>query len=97
LVEECVEIIEQFLDTGTWKSCNCCTAFESVDVILPPSIQIGSDEEKSLIKAVDTVFPDAKRSLCTKPLKDNVSVYVRNKIGISPLGSKLLKFSFSFG
>jgi transposase-like protein len=55
---------------------------ESVDVILPPSIQIGSDEKKSLIKAIDTVFPDAKRSLCTKHLKDNVSVYIRNKIGV---------------
>ena len=55
---------------------------ESVDVILPPSIQIGSNEEKSLTKAIDTVFPDAKRSLCTKHLKDNVSAYLRNKIRV---------------
>lgn len=55
---------------------------ESVDVILPPSIQIGSDEDKSLTKTIDIVFPDAKRSLCTKHLKDNVSAYLRNKIRV---------------
>ena len=28
-------------------------------------------------------FPEAKRSLCTKHLKDNVSEYLKNKIGVN--------------
>lgn len=56
---------------------------DNVDILLPPSIQIGSDDEKGLTKAIDTVFPHAKRSLCTKHLKDNVSHYLRNNVGVN--------------
>lgn len=56
---------------------------DNVDILLPPSIQIRSDDEKGLTKAIDTVFPHAKRSLCTKHLKDNVSHYLRNNVGVN--------------
>ena len=63
---------------------------ESVDVILPPSIQIGSDEDKSLTKAIDTVFPDAKRSLCTKHLKDKrVSLILKTLLNLKNAVQKL--------
>ena len=39
-----------------------------------------SDDEKGLTKAIDTVFPHAKWSLCTTHLKDNVSHYLRNNV-----------------
>lgn len=55
---------------------------DNVDTLLPPSIQIGSDDEKGLTKAIDTVFPHAKRSLCTKHLKDNVYHYLRNIVEV---------------
>ena len=28
-----------------------------VDVLLPPEVQIGSDDEKAIMKAIDAVFP----------------------------------------
>jgi hypothetical protein len=49
---------------------------------LPPNIHIGSDDEKTLTKAIDSVFPNSKRSLCTKQMKENVNDYLRNKIGV---------------
>jgi transposase-like protein len=33
-----------------------------------------------LTKAIDSVFPNSKRSLCTKHTKENVNDYLRNKI-----------------
>jgi hypothetical protein len=41
------------------------------------------DDEKALTKAIDSVFPASKRSLCNKHLKDNVSDYLKNKIGVN--------------
>jgi hypothetical protein len=38
---------------------------------------------EALTKAIDVVFPNSKRSLCTKHLKDNLTDYLKNKIGIN--------------
>ncbi|CAC5405449.1 unnamed protein product [Mytilus coruscus] len=60
----------------------------SVDTcdLLPPSrdtieIRVGSDHNGGLTKALDSVFPNATRLLCTKHIKDNVSDHLKNKIG----------------
>ncbi|CAC5425787.1 unnamed protein product [Mytilus coruscus] len=39
------------------------------------------DDEGGLTKALDSVFPNATRRLCTKHIKDNVSDHLKNKIG----------------
>jgi len=57
-------------------------SIDNFDIILPPNIHIGSDDEKALTKAIDSVFPNSKRSLCTKHMKENVNDYLRNKIGV---------------
>ena len=44
-------------------------------------LRIGSDDEKGLTKAIDSVFPEATRLLCTKHMKDNVADYLKNNIG----------------
>ena len=31
--------------------------FEKVDLILPPGVEIGSDDEKAITKAIDSIFP----------------------------------------
>jgi transposase-like protein len=36
-----------------------------------------------LAKSIQMCFPEAKRSLCTKHLKDNVSEYLKNKISVN--------------
>ena len=49
-----------------------------IDVRLSKEIQLGSDDEKALTKAVDATFPDSKRLLCARHLKDNVRHYLRD-------------------
>ncbi|CAC5394841.1 unnamed protein product [Mytilus coruscus] len=44
-------------------------------------IRVGSDDEGGLTKALDSVFPNARRLLYTKHIKDNVSDHLKNKIG----------------
>jgi hypothetical protein len=44
-------------------------------------LRIGSDDESGLTKALDNVFPEATRLLCTKHMKDNVSEYLKNSLG----------------
>ena len=46
-----------------------------IDVRLSKDIQLGSDDEKALAKAVDATFPDAKGLLCARHLKDNIRHY----------------------
>jgi hypothetical protein len=63
-------------------SAKLASSISDIDVILPTQIEVGSDDEKALTKAIDVVFPNSKRSLCTKHLKDNITDYLKNKIGI---------------
>ena len=51
------------------------------DDILAADIRIGSDDEKALVKAMESLFPNATRYLCTKHLKDNISRYLQDKVG----------------
>ena len=50
---------------------------ESLEIRLPDT-----DDEKALTKAIEHVFPNATRYLCTKHLKDNVKHYLQNKVGV---------------
>ncbi|CAC5382749.1 unnamed protein product [Mytilus coruscus] len=49
--------------------------------VISIEIRVGSDDEGGLTKALDSVFPNATRLLCTKHIKDNVSDHLKNKIG----------------
>jgi ABC-type dipeptide/oligopeptide/nickel transport system ATPase subunit len=57
--------------------------FNHLNIRIPQAMEIGSDDEKALTKSIQMCFPEAERSLCTKHLKDNVSEYLKNKIGIN--------------
>jgi transposase-like protein len=46
-------------------------------------IRIGSDDEGGLTKAIDNVFPNATRLLCSKHIKDNVTDHIKNKLPIT--------------
>ena len=43
----------------------------------------GSDDEKVISKALDVVFPNASRYLCTKHLCDNIIRYLTDKVDVS--------------
>ena len=51
----------------------------SIEIRIPKNLVFGSDEEKALAKAIQSVFPSSTRTLCTKNLKDNVLVYMKNE------------------
>ena len=55
---------------------------ESLEIRLPENMEFGTDDEKALTKAIEHVFPNATRYLCTKHLKDNVKHYVQKKVGV---------------
>ena len=55
---------------------------DSVELRISDHMEFGSDDEKALTKAIDHVFPQAKRYLCTKHLKDNLKNYCQNKVGM---------------
>ena len=52
------------------------TEFGTSDLI------VGSDEEKTFVKAVKCCFPDAKLTLCTRHLEENLKWQLKNKIGM---------------
>jgi hypothetical protein len=58
-------------------------SFEVYHYFLSQAMEIGSDDEKALAKSIQMCFPEAKRSLCTKHLKENVSEYLKNKISVN--------------
>ena len=43
---------------------------------------VGSDEEKALVKAVKCTFPDAKLTLCTRHMEENLKRQLQNKTGM---------------
>ena len=63
-------------------SVKLASSISDIAVILPTQIEVGCDDEKALTKAIDVVFPNSIRSLCTKHLKDNITDYLKNRIGI---------------
>jgi hypothetical protein len=46
-------------------------------------IRIGSDDEGGLTKAINNVFPNAARLLCSKHIKNNVTDHIKNKLSIT--------------
>jgi hypothetical protein len=46
-------------------------------------IRFGSDDEGGLTKAIDSVFPNSSRLLCTKHIKDNVIDHSKNKLSMT--------------
>ena len=45
-------------------------------------MDIGSDEEKELIKAIESNFPVSLRFLCCKQLKEGTNAYMQKEVGI---------------
>jgi transposase-like protein len=58
------------------------TDIGSVEVRFSKEVEIGSDDEKALTKAIEHTFSNASRLLCTKHLKDNVKHHLQTKIGM---------------
>ena len=46
-------------------------------------MELGTDDEKALTKALEHSFPNSTRYMCTKHLKDNIKQYMTNKATIS--------------
>ena len=68
--------------------CTYNTFFSHVKARLDSNVQcidirIGSDDEGGLTKAIDNVFPNATRLLCSKHIKDNVTDHIKNKLPIT--------------
>ena len=49
---------------------------------------VGSDEENALVKAVKCSFSNAKLTLCTRHLEENLKRQLKNKIGMPEKSSK---------
>jgi hypothetical protein len=67
-----------FLSYHTFLSHLKARIHETVNCI---DLRFGSDDESGLTKAIDSVFPNSSRLLCTKHIKYNVSDHLKNKIG----------------
>ena len=50
-----------------------------LELRIPEIMELGTDDEKALIKALEYSFPNSTRYLCTKHLKDNIKHYMTNK------------------
>ena len=53
-----------------------------IEVNLGAKMVIGSDEEKAMTKAIESVFPESRRFVCTKHVKENTINYMKNKAGV---------------
>ena len=58
-------------------------SIDNIELRLHESIEFGSDDERAITKAIENSFPNAKRRLCTKHLKDNVKHYLQNRVGVN--------------
>ncbi|KAK6191179.1 hypothetical protein SNE40_002917 [Patella caerulea] len=47
------------------------------------SFEFGSYDEKALTNAIEQVFPNASRRLCSKHIKDNLQFHLQNKVGLN--------------
>lgn len=56
---------------------------DELGMIVGEDLILGSDDEKAISKALDIVFPNASRYLCTKHLRENIIKYLTDKIGVS--------------
>jgi hypothetical protein len=51
-------------------------------------IVVGSDEEKALVKAIKASLPNSELTFCTRHLSENMSRYMRNKVGMNEKATK---------
>ena len=49
---------------------------------------IGTDEEKALVKALKSSFPESKLTLCTRHLGENFKRHLKNKVGMNEKNTK---------
>ena len=75
------EAYNYFFSTIKASLCSSDT-INTFELKLNCDILIGSDEEKALAKAIDSVFPSSIRFLCTKHLKDGTSAYLQKEVGV---------------
>ena len=55
---------------------------DNLELRIPEDIEFGSDDEKAMTNAISNAFPQERRRLCTKHLKDNVKHYLQNRVGV---------------
>ena len=55
---------------------------------------IGTDEEKALVKALKSSFPESKLTLCTRHLGENFKRHLKNKVGMNEKLRKKLLMTF---
>ena len=55
---------------------------------------IGTDEEKALVKALKSSFPESKLTLCTRHLGENFKRHLKNKVGMNEKNTKKLWMTF---
>ena len=69
------------------------TKYDITGTVLQPNIeiQLGSDDEKALVAAMDSVFPNSIRFLCTRHLKENVVRFLTKKVGVPQVDLKVMK------
>ena len=53
----------------------------SIFLLIGDKIAAGSDEEKAITKALAVAFPNPLRFLCRRPLRQNVTKHLENKVG----------------
>jgi transposase-like protein len=58
-------------------------SIDNIELRLHESIEFGSDDERAITKAIENSFPNAKRRLCTKHLKDNDKHYLQNRVCVN--------------
>ena len=51
-------------------------------------IVVRSDEDKALVKAIKSSFPNSELTLCTRHLSENMSRHMRNKVGMNEKATK---------
>ena len=66
---------------ATIKS-SLCVSVDAFELKLGEAIYICSDEEKALIKAIESNFPAALRFLCVKHVKEGTIAYMQKEVGI---------------
>jgi transposase-like protein len=52
------------------------------------NLVIGLDEEKALVKAIKSSFPNSELTLSTRHLSENVARHLRCKVGVNDHQSK---------
>ena len=60
-----------------WKRCGM--KIDSIEIATSEKVLISSDQEKSLVNAVETVWPKATLIFCTRHLEDNLNRFLTGK------------------